>query len=159
MLANVITGSRIVLSVIMLFFSSSSTVFYAIYLVAGFTDMMDGAIARKLGTNSEFGAKLDTVADIVFIAAAAYKLLPLMEIPKAVWIWIGLIAVIKVVNLVYGFVTQKQFVSVHSIANKITGFMLFVLPLTLSFVNSSFSSVVVCVVATFAAVQEGYYLS
>lgn len=36
---------------------------------SGFTDMIDGTIARKLGTESEFGSKFDTVADIVFVAA------------------------------------------------------------------------------------------
>lgn len=158
MLANIITSSRIILSVIMLFFPTFSTVFYSLYLAAGFTDMIDGTIARKLGTNSELGAKLDTVADIVFVAAAAYKLLPLIEITKVIWIWIILIAVIKVLNFIYGFMVQKQFVSVHTIANKVTGLMLFILPLTFSVLGISYSSIAVCLMATFAAVQEGYII-
>ncbi|MGN0317128.1 MAG: CDP-alcohol phosphatidyltransferase family protein [Lachnospira sp.] len=156
MLANVITSCRIILSVTMLFFPTFSIAFHSLYLVAGFTDTIDGAIARKLGTNSEFGAKLDTVADIVFVAIAAFKLLPLIEITKVIWFWILLIAVIKAGNLIFGFVTQKQFVAIHTIANKITGFILFILPLTLPVVNFRYSSIAVCIMATFAALQEGY---
>lgn len=156
MLANIITSCRIILSVIMLFFPAFSTVFYSLYLTAGFTDMIDGTVARKLGTNSEFGAKLDTFADMVFVAVVAYKLYPLIKITKA--IWIGLIAVIKVINLIYGFMVQKQFVSVHTIANKITGFMLFIFPLTFPIVNIRYTSIVVCAMATFAALQESYII-
>ena len=156
MLANIITSCRIILSVIMLFFPAFSTVFYSLYLTAGFTDMIDGTVARKLGTNSEFGAKLDTFADMVFVAVVAYKLYPLIKITKA--IWIGLIAVIKVINLIYGFMVQKQFVSVHTIANKITGFMLFIFPLTFPIVNIRYTSSVVCAMATFAALQESYII-
>lgn len=156
MLANIITSCRIILSVIMLFFPAFSTVFYSLYLTAGFTDMIDGTVARKLGTNSEFGAKLDTFADMVFVAVVAYKLYPLIKITKA--IWIGLIAVIKVINLIYGFMVQKQFVSVHTIANKITGFMLFIFPLTFPIVNIRYTSIVVCAMATFAALQENYII-
>ena len=72
MVANVITSCRILFSVIILLVPVFSPVFYGCYLAAGFTDMIDGTIARKLGTESKFGSKLDTIADIVFIAVAAY---------------------------------------------------------------------------------------
>ncbi len=64
-MANIIRGIRIVLSVALLFCPALSPTFYALYIVAGFSDMIDGAVARKTGTVSEFGSKLDTVADIV----------------------------------------------------------------------------------------------
>ena len=120
--------------------------------------MIDGTIARKLGTESKFGSKLDTIADIVFIAAAAYKILPVMEIPKSIWIWTGMIALIKIINIISGFVVEKQFVSVHTVANKITGLLVFLLPLTMSVVELRYSALVVCMVATFAAIQEGHII-
>ena len=158
MLANVITGCRILFSVIILLVPVFSPVFYGCYLAAGFTDMIDGTIARKLGTDGEFGEKLDTMADIVFVAAAAYKILPVMEISKGIWIWTGVIAVIKIINIISGFVVAKQFVSVHSVANKITGLLMFVLPLTMGVVELRYSALVVCVAATFAAIQEGHFI-
>lgn len=120
--------------------------------------MIDGTIARKLGTDGEFGAKLDTMADIVFVVATAYKILPVMKIPKSIWSWIGLIALIKIINIISGFVVEKQFVSAHTAANKITGLLMFVLPLTMKVVELRYSALVVCVVATFAAIQEGHFI-
>lgn len=120
--------------------------------------MIDGTIARKLGTESEFGSKFDTIADIVFVIAAAYKMFPVMEIPKGIWIWIGVIALIKIINIISGFVVEKQFVSVHTVANKITGLLVFLLPLTMAVVELRYSALVVCMVATFAAIQEGHII-
>ena len=158
MLANVITGCRILFSAIIFWVPVFSPVFYGCYLAAGCTDMIDGTIARKLGTESEFGSKFDTIADIVFVAAAAYKMFPVMEIPKGIWIWIGVIALIKIINIISGFVVEKQFVSVHTVANKVTGLLVFLLPLTMAVVELRYSALVVCMVATFAAIQEGHII-
>ena len=158
MLANVITGCRILFSAIIFWVPVFSPVFYGCYLAAGCTDMIDGTIARKLGTESEFGSKFDTIADIVFVVTAAYKMFPVMEIPKGIWIWIGVIALIKIINIISGFVVEKQFVSVHTVANKITGLLVFLLPLTMSVVELRYSALVVCMVATFAAIQEGHII-
>lgn len=158
MLANVITGYRILFSAIIFLVPVFSPVFYGCYLAAGCTDMIDGTIARKLGTESEFGSKFDTIADIVFVVAAAYKMFPVMEIPKGIWIWIGVIALIKIINIISGFVVEKQFVSVHTVANKITGLLVFLLPLTMAVVELRYSALVVCMVATFAAIQEGHII-
>lgn len=61
-MANIVTSSRILLSVIMLFSQVFSPAFYICYLAVGFTDMIDGSISRKLGTAGKFGERLDTVA-------------------------------------------------------------------------------------------------
>jgi len=42
--------------------------------------------------------------------------------------------------------------------NKVTGVLLFLLPLTFSFIELKYSATVVCVIATFAAVHEGYLI-
>ena len=39
-----------------------------------------------------------------------------------------------------------------------SGLLLFLLPLTLSFIELKYSSIVVCSVATCAAIQEGVYI-
>lgn len=158
MLANFITGSRIIFSLAMLTFSVFSARFYFFYMLAGFTDMIDGTIARKLGTESMFGRNFDTIADIVFVASAAYKLFPEFKISLAIWIWISIIAVIKIINIIFGFVRKKNFTAVHSLANKITGAVLFLLPLTLTVFDIRYSSIFVCTIASFAAIQEGYFI-
>ena len=62
-MANIITACRIVCSAVLLFLPALSPAFYTVYLIGGFTDMIDGTIARKMGTESAFGAKLDSAAD------------------------------------------------------------------------------------------------
>ena len=154
-MANIITEIRIVLSIALLFCPALSPAFYALYIAAGITDMIDGTVARKTGTVSEFGSRLDTVADIIFVAVCLIKLLPIMHVPVWLYIWIAIIALIKVTNIAIGYISQKEFISVHSLMNKVTGGMLFVLPLTLAFIDLRYSAAVVCMVATAAAIQEG----
>ena len=146
------------LSLIMLLFPVFSLGFYFCYLLAGITDMLDGMIARKLGVESELGEKLDTIADFIFVISALYRLLPVTDISVGIWMWIGVIAVLKIINIISGFVTQKRFVAVHSWTNKITGLVLFVLPFSFSVIDIKYSSVVVCLLATFAALQEGHFI-
>lgn len=157
-MANLITSSRIILSLIMIFFPACSPSFYCCYLFAGLSDMIDGAVARKCETISEFGSKLDSVADIIFVVASAYKLLPVLNISIGIWIWTGVIAIIKLINIISGYVVKRQFVSVHTAANKLTGLLLFLFPLSAAVIDIRYGAIVVCMVATFAAIQEGHYI-
>ena len=156
--ANILTGFRILGSILLLFFPVFSVSFYSIYLLCGLSDMIDGTIAKKTNSASEFGAKLDTVADLVFVAVSLIKLLPIIHIPGWLWIWGSAIAIIKIGNIIWGYVSKKQFIALHTIMNKVTGLLLFLFPLTLSFVELKYSSFVVCSIATFAAIQEGVYI-
>ncbi len=70
----------------------------------------------------------------------------------------GIIALVKVTNIVSGYVVQKQFVAIHSMMNKVTGALLFVFPMAISFIDLRYSATVVCIIATFAAVQEGHFI-
>ena len=158
-MANIITVTRIVLSIVLMFCPTLSIVFFVLYLAAGATDIIDGAVARKTGTVSEFGSRLDTVADIIFVVVCLIKVLPVLDVPVWLYIWIAFIAIIKVANIVVGYIRRKEFVSVHSVMNKMTGALLFVFPLTLAFIDLKYSAAVVCIVATVAAVQEGYLIN
>ena len=156
-IANVITGSRVAFSLLLLFIPLTSVWFYIIYLFCGFSDMIDGTIARKTGAVSKFGAKLDTASDFVFMAVCVVKLLPMINISIWLWTWIAVIAIIKVINIVLGFIHRKKLVALHTVLNKTTGFLLFLLPLTLQFIVPTYSFAVVCTIATIAAIGEGYY--
>ena len=157
-IANIITSCRILGSIGLLFCPVFSDGFYVLYLFCGLTDMVDGSIARKTGAVSSFGARLDTVADFLFVIASFVKLVPVIRIP--IWIcgWAAVIAVVKLVNLFWGILGRKQIPSLHTIANKATGLCLFLLPLTISFVELRYTVPVVCIIATIAAIQEGHYI-
>ena len=157
-IANVITGLRIVFCLPLLFVPLTSVWFYALYLLCGLSDMIDGTVARKLGSVSDFGAKLDTVSDFVFIVVALIRFAPYLHIPVWLWMWIGVIAMMKLGNVVWGFVRTKKLISPHTVLNKITGLLLFLLPVTISFVDLTHTLPIVCTVATVAAIHEVYYI-
>ena len=158
-IANIVTSCRILGSALLLVCPAISIEFYVIYIICGFSDMIDGTIARKTNSNSELGAKIDTAADLVFVTVSLIKILPTINVPQWLWTWGVVIAMIKLVNIVWGYASKKQFISLHTPMNKITGLLLFLLLLTLSFVELKYSSVVVCSIATFAAIQEGIYIA
>ena len=157
-IANIITVNRILGSVCLLFCPAFSVAFYIVYLFCGITDMVDGTIARKTNSVSETGARLDTVADIVFVAVCFAKILPLMQFPAWLWIWIVAIAAIKTTNIVLGLIRSKKLVSVHTLLNKATGFLLFLFPLTLNVIEPIYSAVILCSLATVSAINEMYYI-
>ena len=158
-IANIITSCRLLGSIGLLFCPVYSACFYGLYIFCGLTDMVDGTVARKTGTASSFGARLDTVADFLLMIASFAKILPVIRIPVWIWVWAAVIAVVKLVNLVWGSTQMKQMPSLHTIANKATGLCLFLLPLTISFVELRYTVPVVCIIATIAAIQEGYYIA
>ena len=157
-MANIITGCRILCSILLLFFPAFSLAFHVTYLLCGFSDMIDGVVARKTNSNGSFGARFDTVADFIFMIVVWYKLLPVIHIPQWMWIWIIIIAAVKLSNIIWGLLRRKVFISVHSILNKVTGFVLFLLPLTIQFAELKYSFAAICFIATFSAIQEGYYI-
>jgi CDP-diacylglycerol--glycerol-3-phosphate 3-phosphatidyltransferase len=158
-IANIITSSRIIFSLPLVFIPLSSVWFYVFYLFCGLTDIIDGTIARKTGAVSNLGAKLDTIADFVFMLVCSIKILPLIRIALWLWVWIIIIASIKIFNIALIFIRKKKLISIHSVFNKITGFALFLLPLSLTFVETTYSVATICLLATIAVVQEVYLIA
>ena len=158
-IANIITCSRIILSLPLLLIPLRSVWFYILYLFCGLSDMIDGTIARKTKAVSKFGARLDTVADFVFMFVCGIKILPLIRIPVWLWLWMGVIALIKITNIAFFFIREKKLLSIHSKLNKITGFALLLLPLSLVFIPAAYSVAALCILATVAAMQEAYFIT
>ena len=157
-MANRITACRIFLSLLLLTLPAFSAGFYAVYLLGGLTDMIDGAVARRTGTVSAFGARLDTAADFAFASTVLLKLLPAMELPVWLCMWSGGIAAVRLTNAAAGFFREKRFVAEHTALNKLTGGLLFLLPLIYpAFLWMGYAAAV-CTVATVSTLQEGYYI-
>lgn len=132
--------------------------FWVLYLIAGVTDMLDGFLARRWGLESKFGARLDSLADFVFVLAVGYKLFPWLKLPAALWMMTGLIAMVKIVNAISMYVVKRRIDFLHTKANKLTGFFLFVGLMAIG--QSYFIPVawVVACIALFAAIQEGHFI-
>jgi len=153
---NIISALRILGAIGLLFINPASVAFWVIYGLCGISDMLDGYLARKLQAQTKTGAVLDSVADLCLVICCAIRLIPVMQIPTWLWIWAGIIAAIKLINQVSALVVFKHFCFPHTMANKLTGLLLF---LTLPTVFWSIVPIaLVAGVATFAAVQEGHLI-
>ena len=157
-IANYITISRIILSILLLATKAFSIPFYIIYIYCGISDMLDGYIARKSKSESNIGAKLDSISDIIFTFVAMIKILPKLDLINGIIIWVVLIIFIKIVNVICSYVYYRKIVLPHTIANKITGFILFVAPFIIFNTDSIILEIIICSIATFAAVQEEHYI-
>jgi len=157
-IANALSALRIVLSVALLAPPALSSAFLAIYATAGLTDMLDGYVARRTKTESELGAKLDSAADLALTAVCLAKVLSTVAVPTWLWAWVAAIAIVKVVNAVSGLVMRKRLVMPHTAANKAAGFVAFLVPFAIPAFGIAVPSIPACVLATFAAVQEGHLI-
>ena len=155
---NIITACRMVFSAAILLCPVFSPAFWTLYIAAGLSDMLDGALARKFNAVSLTGERLDTASDVVFVAVCLIKLLPAVALPLWLLVWTGMIALIRIINVISGFVIRKEFVALHTAVGKLTGALLFAIPLTIGLIPLSFTGGIVCAVATFAAIQEGFFI-
>ena len=154
--ANIITSLRIVFSGAMLFCSPFSVSFYILYVICGISDMVDGPIARRTNSTTEFGARLDTIADTIFAVAIIIKVTPILN--HSLWIWISIIASIKLINIVLGYIRYQKFISLHTLLNKVTGAMLYITPITLLFLDQTYLLYTICPLALLSALHEGYLI-
>lgn len=152
--ANYLTIGRMLGSFLLLLLKPFSSVFYLVYILCGVSDMLDGPIARSTGSPSRFGATLDSVADYIFIAAAMVVFLPLFPWRRWMLFWIAAIALTRFLSLIFGYVKYHAFASLHTYANKLTGGVLFLLPLAFPFWGFVVPVSVGCAVASFSAAEE-----
>ena len=155
-LPNIITALRIAGSIGLLFCNTNGWMFWTLYVLCGLSDMVDGWLARKLQAESKTGSVLDSIADLLFVACCAIQLLPTMSIPSWLWILAGIIVIIKIVNQISSLIIIKRFCFPHTITNKLTGVLLFITVPTIDW--CIIPIVIVAIIATFAAIQEGYYI-
>ena len=155
-LANTLTMGRIALALIMLCFEPLSAGFYILYSLCGLTDILDGAAARRMNAQSRFGAALDSVADMVFMAAAVWLLYrPIISVLPQWAIWAaGGIALVRLSAYAAGAARYKRFLSRHTLMNKAAGCVLFAAPYFVLFIDARIILTVVCASAGVSAVEE-----
>ena len=153
---NIITLLRIAGSFGLLFYYVTGVVFWIIYGFCGLSDIADGWLARKLNCATKTGAFLDSIADLSFVVCCSCQMLPILSLPQWLWLWAGAIVVIKAMNQISAIVMHRHCLFPHTLANKVTGFLLFIAaPLTfVSIIPIS----IVAAIATFAAIQEGLFI-
>ena len=155
---DLLSMSRIVLCLPLLLVDAMTVPFWVLYLIAGLTDMLDGFLARRWGVESKFGARLDSLADFVFVIAAGYKLFPWLKLPATLWMMIGLIALVKMVNAICSYMLRHRIEYLHTKANKLTGLLLFIGMMAIGQSYFALVAWAIACFALFAAIQEGHFL-
>ena len=155
---NLLSTSRIALCLPLLLVDAMTLPFWVLYLIAGLTDILDGFLARRWGVESKFGARLDSLADFVFVLAVGYKLFPYMKLPATLWMMIGLVALVKMINAISSFVVKHRIEFLHTKANKLTGFLLFIGMMTIGQSYFIPAAGMIACIALFAAIQEGHLI-
>ena len=155
-LPNVITLSRIALSIALLAIHPFSKMFFVIYTYCGVSDVLDGFLARKFGLSNERGARLDSVADIVFYAVTAFKIMPslLGILTPFIWCIIAVVLVLRIICYVIAVIKYHQFAALHTYMNKLTGFLVFTVPYIISQPFVTYACAIISIVAVVAALEE-----
>lgn len=154
-LPNIVTFIRIPLSISLLFLCNNHPVFITLYLVCGFSDVLDGYIARKMNVQSSLGAKLDSVADIfmygviiaVLIIWEQWGLLSFIPV-------LALICLIRCINIMIGYLKFRQLVMIHTLANKISGLLVFLVPILYVLIGNTNTIWPVAIFALLASIEE-----
>lgn len=158
-MANILTGIRILCGLLLLFCPAFSGGYYCFYLIGGFTDAIDGTVARKTKTTSDFGSKFDTAADFIFTVAVVIKTIKALYIPLWLIAWIAIIALIKVGFHLAGYIKYHELKTVHSMLNKICGVIVFLVPLFIggdyAWQAKAFVMIIICIITSIAAIVEG----
>ena len=129
-LPNIITSFRIFGAICLLFVAPLSVAFYALYTFCGLTDAVDGAIARAANATSELGAKLDSVADLLFYAVMLIRIFPVLWdlLPRNLWLIVLAAILIRLCSYFTVAVKYRRFASLHTRLNKVTGLLVFSVP-------------------------------
>ena len=157
-IANYVSISRMVMSILLLLTKTLTLPFIIIYFYCGVSDMVDGYIARKSKNTSKIGERLDSIADIIFVIVSIIKIVPFLNLPNGIILWVIIIVLIKICNVICAYIYYKKLIFPHTIANKITGLILFIAPLILIKNNYILFEIIICSIAIFAAIQEGHYI-
>lgn len=153
-LANTITITRIVCAAILPFAAPFSPLFWSLYAYGGISDLADGAIARALKQQSDFGAKLDSVADAMFFLAVMIAVALAIAVPPWIWICVVTIMCLRVAAYFIGYKKYRAFSALHTYANKATGGLLLGTPILYAAVGMTATGVILCVFAALSACEE-----
>lgn len=99
LITNLITTSRIFLTIILMCLYNNISNYLFLILIAGIfsTDFIDGKLARKYHVETFYGSLMDTAADKVLNVAL---ILPLLAITNLFWILLGCEVAILVINTI-----------------------------------------------------------
>lgn len=154
--ADTVTSVRMAASLFLLFLPLGSVRFLAVYTIAGLTDVLDGWLARKTGKASPFGARLDSIADLLFYGVLMLRLFPVLWklFPGTIWYAVAAIVLVRLAAYAVAFCKYHRFAALHTWLNKLTGVAFFLLPYALATSLGVGYGWAVCLLALAASAEE-----
>ena len=155
-LPNSITAARMAGTAALLLVRPLTPGFYILYTLTGLTDVLDGWIARRTGTASDFGARLDSAADLLFYAVVLCRLLPILDVrmPPEIWYAVGGVLLLRLLGYAVAAVRYRKFAALHTKLNKLTGLCVFSIAYLLDSPALVPVCCLICLLAAIAAGQE-----
>lgn len=154
--ADIITILRILGTIPLVALRPFSAGFFLLYFLTGLTDVLDGWIARKTKTASDFGAKLDSFADLLFYAVMLLRIVPSLWIllPGIIWYAVAVVGIVRILSYLVAATKYRRFAALHTYMNKLTGMAVFLVPFFLVTKYATVFCWVVCIVAAAASLEE-----
>ncbi len=153
---NILTSLRIVGAVSLLFTELFSVWFFVIYTICGITDVLDGFFARRWKMESRLGSVLDSIADLLFYAAALRFVAPYLWpiLPLPFWVAVAVLLFGRAACYLLCALKFKKFAASHTYLNKLTGFSLFTVPYFIYLTPPIYVCSIVCAIAILACTEE-----
>lgn len=159
---NALTLLRCLCAALLPLLGVESIAFIVVYVTAGVTDALDGFLARRWRTATRFGSSFDSLADMLFTLTLLYVLMTFLHWPSWLTIWIVILAMLKVMTLIIGWLRYRQVAFLHTVLNKLSGLVIFVAPMfiiqtraaTTGIVAGIVACVVACTIASIASLEE-----
>ena len=153
---NFITCIRLIGTVAMPFTKLFSTEFYVVYSVCGISDVLDGWLARLFKQSSDFGSRLDSIADLLFYFIMLLMVFPVLwaELPWPIWIAVGAIILLRLFSYTTAAIKYRCFASIHTYGNKLTGFSMFCVPYFLPLPIMVGYCIAVCALTGLSTLEE-----
>ena len=145
---------RIIGALFIVFIKPFTLLFWILYLLCGISDILDGFVARSMKKESAFGAKLDSIADVIFLSAVIIVLVPIIKISSWVWICAVVVAFIRILSYLIGLKKFSTFTSLHTYANKLTGLLLFITPVFYVIFKFNITAIILSTSAILSSVEE-----
>lgn len=126
---NILSISRIPLSVSLIPLSRYPFAFLGIYIVTGLTDVFDGWLARRYHWETKRGAKIDAAADFVMMFSLLTVVFGVVRLKLARYVLaaMGVVVVIKAFNLVFTKIRHGQWATMHTLANRYTALPIYII--------------------------------
>ncbi len=124
--ANALTVGRMVAVPFLLAASwyGRHDIFFGLAAYCMLSDIFDGRIARWLGQSSEFGARLDSWADLMMILAGPICAVWLRsELVRSEWIGVAIVVGGNILAIVIGYAKFGRLTSYHTTAARLTAYI------------------------------------